>query len=270
MDIHGFARDRNQGVWIEHSDRLYVAAYSSVASLVVQFSGYFRKANGDIIEYAVTINPTSDRVVTESNVFFGAGFLLSCVATLASGNANRGQCYVRAMVQRSTGTPMVKLHNVLGGYLTDDFSPSFPYGQIESPLEGAGYLRTTLSAVPAAGAGHLLTVPTGARWKLLALWANLTTDGTAANRQVRFRFNVAGTFMAAVIAPSAATSNLTVVYSVTPSGEGRNLTDVYTTPALPYGFFLSGGDTIDTDTFNLQAADQWTALRVYAEEWIEA
>lgn len=46
------ARDRNQGVWIEHSDRLYVAAYSSVASLSVQFSGYFHKVNGEIVEYA--------------------------------------------------------------------------------------------------------------------------------------------------------------------------------------------------------------------------
>lgn len=264
------ARDRNQGIWIEYNDRLYVAAYSSVASLVVTFSGYFRKADGEIVEYAVTVNPTSDRAVTAGNQHFGAGFLLSCVATLASGNANRGQCYVRAQVQRSTGTPAIKLHNVLGGYLSDDYSPSFPYGKIEGPLEGPGYIRTYVGTNPAAGADVSETVPTGARWRLLSMYVVLVTSADIALRYAYFDFTHLTLLPWSVLSTQVQTAGLTQYYILS-RGLDRAFQATVEYESLPLPeIWLTGGDTIGAFLVGGVAADDWLAPVIAAEEWIEA
>lgn len=267
---HNSARDRNPGLWVEHNDRLYVAAYSSVASLVVTFSGYFRKMNGEIVEYAVIVNPTSDRAVTAGTQHFGAGFLLSCVATLASGNANRGQCYVRAQIQRSAGTPAIKLHGVLGGYVTDDYSPSFPYGKIEGPLEGPGCLRSVTGSNPAAGAEISETVPTGARWELIALSMTLVTAVAVANRTAVIVIDDGTTIIlgnpAVVVQPASNTFDYSVQHygAESLSNAGNVVINIPPHLRLPAGF------RIITFTGNMQAADNWAAPQMMIEEWIEA
>lgn len=264
------ARDRNQGIWIDKSDRLYVAAYSSVASLVVSFSGYFRKANGEVSEYSVAVNPTSDRAVTAKDIFFGEGFLLSCVAQLASGNANRGQCYVRAQIQRNTGTPAVKLHNVLGGYVTDDYSPSFPYGKIEGPLEGQGYV--TRSAVSTAGGNGTttFTVPTGARAKVCIAHAKVDCDETVANRipycslkeDDVFTFFLTGTGAIVALGTLRTSWGIGIATSATSAFgfQGVSLPDVT----------AKGGATFIIGVVNGVAGDTATDISFTTEEWIEA
>lgn len=264
------ARDRNQGIWIEHNDRLYVAAYSSVASLVVTFSGYFRKMSGDIIEYAVTVNPTSDRAVTAGNQHFGAGFLLSCVATLASGSANRGQCYVRAQVQRSTGTPAVKLHNVVGGYLSDDYSPSFPYGKIEGPLEGSGALRSILGSDPAAGVEISETVPTGARWRLRAMRAVLTTDITIASRYPEIVVDDGTTVFFRSPSSALIIADRAIGVSVLSNANFNYALSTDIDIQIPADLQLLAGWRVRTSTFGIVAGDNWAAPQMLVEEWIEA
>lgn len=264
------ARDRNQGIWIEHNDRLYVAAYSSVASLVVMFSGYFRKMNGDIIEYAVTVSPTSDRAVTATTQHFGAGFLLSCVASLASGNANRGQCYVRTQIQRSAGTPAIKLHNVVGGYLSDDYSPSFPYGKIEGPLEGSGAIRGITGTDPAAGDLAGETVPTGARWRIRSIQGSLATSGVAGNRFVTCDLWTGSAWTSSVIATQAqvASTTRTYLFGLWQDRAYEATMAIYTAPLIDLilpagGFFLLYAPASDI-------GDNWEAPRLQVEEWLEA
>ena len=264
------ARDRNAGVWIEHSDRLYVAAYSSVASLVITFSGYFRKMNGEIIEYAITVNPTSDRAVTEGNQHFGAGFLLSCVARLTSGNANRGQCYVRARVQRSTGSPLLALQDIVGGYVSDDFTPSFPYGKIEGPLEGQGMIRSITGTDPAAGAEISESVPAGARWILRGFVATLVTSGDVATRYVRWTLDDGTTIFNKSESGGTQTATLTRLYIANDMNFSTGTApDIYV-PWFIGGILMAAGYRLKTVTDNFQAADNWGAPQLSAEEWIEA
>lgn len=264
------ARDRNAGIWIEPTDRLYCAAYSSVASLVVMFSGYFRKTDGEIQEYAVTVNPTSDRAVTASTTFFGSGFLLSCVATLASGNANRGQCYVRAHIQRSTGASAIKLHNVVGGYVTDDYMPSFPYGFTEGPAEGRGMIRSITGTDPAAGAEISETVPTGARWRFYMIRTTLVADGTAANRVLSLAFDDGTTTFFQSGTPSNVTAGITQSISYAAVGQ-EDVTGTFSfTQCIPDTIFLMAGYRIKTATQSIQAGDNYGAPQYVVEEWIEA
>lgn len=264
------ARDRNAGIWIEHNDRLYVATYSSVASLVVMFSGYFRKMNGDIIEYAVTVNPTSDRAVTAATQHFGAGFLLSCVVSLTSGSANRGQCYVRAQIQRSAGTPAIKLHGVVGGYVTDDYSPSFPYGSTQGPLEGSGYLRHVTGTDPAVGGDVSELVPTGARWAVLSVAVNLAVDATVVNRYVGCDFYRATFYLTSVISTQAQVANSPRQYLFMPDVEhlyvAATAQEIIAIPQVS----LAAGDEIAMYAVGMAAGDDFGAPDLYVEEWIEA
>ncbi len=267
---HHFSRDRNQGIWIEPSDRLYCAAYSSVASLAVRFSGYFRKASGEVSEYAVTINPTSDRAVTASDTFFGAGFLLSCVAHLASGNANRGQCYVRAQVQRGTGTAAVKLHTVVAGYVSDDYSPSFPYGKFEGPLEGRGYDLSLVVANPGAGNIGTITVPTGAVYRVRSVFYVFTASAAVASRHLFIDINSTAIPYARLPVQNAITAGLT---SIIMWAVGMPIFTNSNVPALVMPFpdlYLHGGATIELEGVALDVGDTYTNIGLQVEEWIEA
>jgi hypothetical protein len=264
------ARDRNAGIWIQASDRLYVAAYSSVASLAVQVSGYFRRANGDVSEYAVTITPTSDRAVTASDVHFGEGFLLSCVASLVSGNASRGQCYVRAQVQRGTGTAAVKLHTVIAGYVSDEYGPSFPYGTQEGPLEGIGVVRNFAGANPAAGVATSDTVPAGVRWRLISVTVTLVTDATVDDRYVKITITNGTDTLYWITASPNTTAGNTQIFTFAHFGSRDTQNTSAYTGNIPLNLVLLPGWVVSFSHNNFNAGDNYGAPQFVVEEWIEA
>lgn len=265
----GTAKDRNDGLWVEMSDRLFVAAYSSVASLVVRFSGYYRKANEEISEYAFDVEPTSDRAATTKDFFIGEGFLLSCMATLSSGNANRGQCYVRAHIQRNTGAAAVKLHRVISGYVTDDNSPSFPYGVPQGPLDGPGMLRSVTGTNPAAGAEITDAVPTGARWRLSTVSASFVADANVANRRVRAIIDDGTLEMFRYKAAADQTAGQTNQYTFAPLGSESAIANNVAIIPIPPDCYMFAGWRFVTSTVNLQVGDNWGAPQYLVEEWIE-
>lgn len=259
------------GFYVQSDDRLACVVHSSVASLQVRFSGYFLSANGEVREYAIDVFPTSDRAATSVIQTVGEGFILSCRPSLVSGNANRGQCYVRVGVQRNTGTPVLPLARLVSGYLTDDFSPAFPFGHHEGPLDGPGNLRSITGTNPAAGAEISETVPTGARWALRGISAFLVTDVTAVTRLPHLVIDDGTTLLLRLYSSSGASLSSTVRFHW--AGVGANLVTSsgnFVLSMLPPDLMLSAGWRISMVTVNLQAADDWSAPQLYIEEWIEA
>lgn len=260
----------DQAFYVQSDDRLACVVHASVASLVVRFSGYFLSANGEVRQYAIDVSPTSDRAATSQTQIFGEGFLLSCITSLVSGNANRGQCYVRARIQRNTGAPVLPIVRLLAGYLTDDYSPSFPFGKIESPLEGPGMLRSITGTNPAAGVEILETVPTGAVWQLHAFVATLVTDGTIATRRPRF-FIDDGTntvYLAAWPGSVALSTTYQLVIAETGLSSGNVVAEELQT--LWLNVRIPAGYRLQTIVQALQAGDNWGAPQLYVEEWLEA
>lgn len=265
-----YSKDRNAGFPVMTGDVLSVHAYSSVASLVVRFSGYFRRMDGEIINYAVDVSPTSDRAVTSKLQDFGPGFLLSCTAYLLTGNANRGQCYARAFIRNSQSGEVVPLAQLIGGYVTDDYMPSFPFGKIEGPLEGPGYLSHTRPANPGAGNDLLVTVPTGARWRLLYLGYDLTTSATVADRQsALYVDDGARNLFVSAFGPAQAAS-LTRHYNY---GQCGYFTTAFVANGITLGIpplDLAAGWNFGTSDLNLAGGDTITNVAYATEEWIEA
>lgn len=258
------------GFYIQNDDRLYVAAYSSASSLRVRFSGYFLSANGEVRQYAVDLAPTNDRAVTSALQSIGEGFILSCIAHLLSGNANRGQCYVRARIQRGTGATIVPIVQLLGGYLSDEFSPSFPYGRIEGPLEGSGYIRQVTGTNPAAGAGADETVPTGARWNLLNFAVAYTTDATVANRYFILDVSSPTEWQIGIISILAQTAGTTrYIWLAIGTDRVFEVNTAYQSLPLPI-VPLTAGWRLSAYATNGVAGDDFGAPLYTVEEWIEA
>lgn len=263
-------KDRNVGQWIEANDRIYVAAYSSVSSLSITFSGYFRKMNGEVIQFNETVNPTSDRAVTSKTVTVGAGFLISLVAYISSGNANRGQCYVRARVQRSTGTPQVILANLIGGYVTDEYQPSFPYGKIEGSLEGPGNIRTETVADPSTNAGVSIVVPTGSRAALVFGTCILTASADAANRLPYFAYDSGTSITVPYYSSTYVTANGIRQVSASPNG-AHIIHTTFQAEMLPVARqAFPAGWTFSFLADNIHANDRFSGAEFAVEEWIEA
>lgn len=265
-----YAKDRNTGFPVMTGDVLSVHAYSSVASLVVRFSGYFRRMDGEIINYAVDVSPTSDRAVTSKMQDFGPGFLLSCTAYLLTGNANRGQCYVRAFIRNSQSGEVVPIAQLIGGYVTDDYLPSFPFGKIEGPLEGQGMLRSITGSDPVAGAEISETVPTGARWRVHSVRAQLVASATVASRRPRLTIGDGATTVLQGRCDEDQTAGNTTSYNWASWGTSVSVGAGTEQAMYPFPLLLPASWTISTSTTNIQVDDNWGAPQLWVEEYLEA
>lgn len=255
---------------IEADDSLVFQVYASVASLVVLFSGLHMDARGETKYWEREVRPTSDRLVTTASTVVGKCFLISVGATLRSGNANRGQCYVRAFIRRGSGATGIPVYQLLQGYVSDAYSPCYPLGRMEGPLEGPGMIRSVTGTNPAAGAEISETVPTGARWRFISLSSVLDTDATAVNRRptlvVTDGTNTFGNYMTAT---NLTANTIQPVCFAEGIGDAV-LANFMSQAASPNNFMLPAGYQLTTDSFNLQAGDEWTAPQLLVEEWLEA
>lgn len=119
---------------------------------------------------------------------------------------------------------------------------------------------------PAAGADLTFTVPGDQIWRPISLRALLTTAIAVANRAVRLTVAIGGEEITRIPAAAVQAGSLAVVYTAARTGHSTSLvadgaTAVIGIPEL----VLMGGTTISTSTANLQAADQWSGVRIAVE-----
>lgn len=128
-------------------------------------------------------------------------------------------------------------------------------------------IKTYTLTDPAAGADFTITVPTGVVWKLLAVRAELTSDGNAATRSVVLELaDGSNTFFDTGAAGTQAAS-LTYTYSWAPGvGTDVNAAGVPETTSLPSEVWLPEGYTLASVTASKQAGDQWARIVVQVEE----
>lgn len=275
MDEHGLLlthRIKPEGaVYLSSDCAIRLSAYSAVSSLAVNFSGQYLASDGEPHYFERSVTPTNDRAESQVTIPIGECVLLSLVATLSSGNANRGQCYVRARVHRGSGTPLLYTHQLIGEYLTDDFFPAFPVNPIRGPLEGPGMIRSVTGTDQAANTEVTETVPTGARWLLHGMHVVLVTDANVANRTVRLVLDDGTTTLYQAATPTAVPAGNTFRYSFSPVGANvANGTGNEQVSMIPVACVLAAGYRIRTATTNLQVGDNYGAPQLWVEEWLEA
>lgn len=252
-------------------DNLRVVIVNSQPGIVVTLDGR-RLGPTDTSPQAFTqsFTPSADRTPNTFNFAFGDGLLLNCSVVVSQGNPLVGQTYVMVQVIRGLQGATLVLGCLLGGYVTAMQHLAYPGSPIESSTAGEPFVRSIIGATPAAGAEIAETVPAGARWELLSLYAFLfSTNGVA---RPELRHLTGATLLWQAIAPSAQGAAATVNYNwlagvqVIPAG-GGGVSGTQMAP-LPIQAICLAGELITTSAVN-NAADQWSAPHYIVREWLE-
>lgn len=256
-------------LYIRDGDALWINSYASVASLVLELRGRLMLPSGEVSLFAIPHRPNSDRTSATTVESLREGFLLDAYVSLTSGTARRGQCFARVGLAQGITSARTDYDLLAQDYVGTGLGLSWRPGRIRSSSDAPGIIRTITGTDPAAGADISETVPTGARWNLLAMRAQLVTDATAANRRALFRLTDGTTPFSQVRSELVQTASQTITYvwqrgvpSLNSSDDGFAMVQMPDLPTLGAGFIILSA------TVNLQAADNWAAPILIVEEWI--
>lgn len=256
------------GKWMTEHTRIRASVWSAngVAPAIL-FCYRMLEENGSVTDHQQIITPTTDRLVLDTDIRPGLGYLLNCFFTTEVLTVRRGSVYARAVLRNAKDDNTTDY--LCQGYVTSQSSPQWPDGYNEASVSGQGRINTVTGTDPAAGANFSETVPTNARWHLRGLAVQLITAVAAATRRVVividdgtteiFRFDSQSTQLASLTRDYRAAD-----YKLQPADNG---TFIYI--AIPFDFELLQGYRIRSVVENLQAADDFGAPILAIEEWLE-
>jgi hypothetical protein len=244
--------------------------FSSIANEQVVFYIRTLRADGQIdpSQYIV-IAPTA-RTPTSIVITQPEGFILSVVAVPIFA-ATRGQTFVRATIRRGSPTAVTVFGWVLlSDYVTIRTGAGWPNGPIRNMVEGPGNLRSIQVGNPAAGADFSTTVPTNARWRFQSARATLTTGAAVANRLVNIDFDDGVNVFFQAGPQFTQVASTIISYDDTGlQGQAPIAGSAEVLLAAPPALYMLAGSRIRSNTVAIQAADQWSAIEVLVEEWLD-
>jgi len=251
-------------------DALEIDALGSVASLTLTISGTVLGDRLEVRPFCFTMTVTSNRVVTTSRTSIGSGWLQSVRVTASAGTPILGQCFVWVRKCRGLTSVALVLATLQAGYVTASTDVYWPGNAAQQPLDGEGAVRSVQVTNPGAGADWSTSVPTGARWELIALVAQLVTAVAVGTREARLVIDDGANTLFEVPAAASQAPSLTVLYSWGQGAGGPIVADTAVIEApIANDVYLTGGFRIRTATGVIQAADQWSLISLLVREWME-
>jgi hypothetical protein len=130
------------------------------------------------------------------------------------------------------------------------------------------YVRGIQVLPPAAGAEFSVTAPGQGTWRVVALSAVLTASAAVANRLPALTWNTSDGMVASSPATAAVTAALSTRFSALAGAIGAGVAagpQLWATPTD--GFVLLPGHSLASVTAGLDAADQWSAIRLLVVEY---
>lgn len=251
-------------------DALQLTVACSAAGVRVRVSGRFLGFDGVPRPFSHDILATNDRVVSSLVRALGEGWLLNLHCAVVSGTTAYGSCWARVQVVRGLAASGIVLGTLCAGYVTSVQVIAFPGGRIQNMVEGPGNIRSITGTDPAAGAEMTETVPTGARWKLLALSIRFVTDATVVNRLPVLQYDDGTTIHFASDPEAAQVASLDHRWVTGPAIARLGAAWQTRQWAAPAPVLLAAGSRIRTATDGIQAGDNWGAPQLLVEEWIDA
>jgi hypothetical protein len=246
-----------------------ITAFNSAASVVLTIAGQVYDVDGRVYPFAHTHVPNTDRSVSSQVLPMGTGWILNAEIVASSGTPRRGQCFARLELVQGREGAVTSLGTLLQGYVSDTNVLAYPGTPITQSTEGHGVIRSITGTDPAAGSEISETVPTNARWRLMALRALLVTSATVATRVPVFTIDDGvNTYWTS---PSLLTqaASLTQRYHLSAGFGTPASTAAHAHSPAPTDLILMGGHRILTITTAFDAGDNWGAPQMLVEEWIE-
>lgn len=250
-------------------DHLRLSSFNSAAGVTIGVRGRVLRVDGSIEVFSESHVPNTDRTIATANFARGEGWLLDAEIFVTAGTPRRGQCFVVLEVVRGFTGAVFALSTLIQGYVTDTQRRGWPPATLAMSTEGPGVIRSITGTDPAPGSESSETVPTNARWRVLAWTTTLDTGGVVANREPELVFDDGVTIFMRAPSGQSQTASTARNYSCYPYAARFTLVNGITIPIPIPDVHLAGGFRVRTVTANLQAADNWAAPQLLVEEWIE-
>jgi hypothetical protein len=257
-------------LYFSGEDVLRLVAFNAAAGIGLRLSGRFLAVGSVRVHpFNTSLFPVSDRTQSSISTPFAEGWLLDCSVIASSGSPQHGQTWVRVGISRGQGTGAIELAQLATGYVTAQKCVCWPLATQDAPLDGPGALRSITGTAPAAGANLSETVPTGARWTLIALHTVLTASATVATRAVSILADDGANNLAAGTAQQTQTASQVIAYTAAPgAASGFSNSDNKFAVQLPALLQLAAGFRVRSTVANLQVGDQFSAPQLLVREWI--
>lgn len=256
--------------YLRGEETLRLTVYNAASGVRIRMSGRRFDPSGALSSFSDPMTPTTNRVATVFDKPMVEGWLLSVAIRVDAGAPLDGQCFVVVELGLGLGAQFVPLDVLVSDTITAARRVAWPGSPLRGPLDGAGAVRAIAGTTPAAGAEITETVPTGARWELLALTARLTTSATVANREPSLFFDDGATvYLGSPIQVNLTASTVWVVSWFQGAGViTANVSGTETAP-IPTNVRIPAGHRIRTSSQNLQVGDQWAVVEYLVREWLE-
>jgi hypothetical protein len=231
---------------------LLIVVQSSVVGATVSFGVRFVDLEGNRRVNSFTVHPAADRSSFLQDVYLGEGLLFSVECSVGGAAVDVGAVWVEVILEQNSGAQRTGISTLFSGYPTSIQFLSWPY-VTTPPQERPGVFKALLGTAPGAGSNILVTVPTGARWELEAVFFALTAGVAPANRLVQLALTSAGRAYYVVTPLTAITAGNTGNYQFAPTVPFSTVVSgTLTLQTAPLGFLpvLYGGDTFGTGIIN--------------------
>jgi hypothetical protein len=130
------------------------------------------------------------------------------------------------------------------------------------------YLKAKAVASPAAGAEFTITAPGEGLWRIISLAFTVTTDATVSNRSVGLFVDDGTSVVWRSVAAAVQTATLAWDYcAFAGAGNSDNTGSSNYFPLPDGGLLLPAGWRLRSSTNNLQAADAYSAIAAFVEEY---
>jgi hypothetical protein len=251
-------------------DNLRVSSYNSAAGVSLKISGRLLDTNGRATSDTWDHTPNTDRSVKMTDITLSGSTLLNITVFASAGAPQIGQTFVKVQLIRGIGAGAIVLGTILQGYVTFSQALGFPGSAIQLSQEGPGCIRNITGTAQVNGFDFSETVPTGARWELMQVFAFYHASPAIGTRYTEFR-----TMVGAVV-----TMLVGAATSIVANGNGHfqwgpNLPvfaptddDIRQQP-IPSPTVLISGERFLAFTLNIDANDQWTGPFYKVREWID-
>ena len=258
------------GEWVTPDDLLIIQIRNALSGAKFALGGRIWNPDDGVKELNLDMTPTSDRALNTFSLAPYYGFLVSVAIMATAGSPHRGQSLASVLLARPPASAFRSKMALAQDYVTTQYGPFWPGGRQSLGVEGPGMLYSLAVAQPAAGADWTQTVPTGARWLLHGIYATLATSATAGTRNPLLLVDDGTNRLGAQDTALTQGVSLTNDWTWVP---GTPTTGLFATPVnvldLPFPMPMFAGWRIRTVTAALSATDQWSAIRLLVEEWLE-
>lgn len=256
-------------LYVSRDDELELRTYGTIAGLTAVARVRMLSPGGDVVPNTWRQASSSDGTAATLRVQVGEGFLLALTVENEGAAPMRGQHYAAVRVFHGGPITPERVQVLVEGFITTETLLAWP-----APTSAAGpdprrALVVTAVAAPAAGAEIVATIPTARRARFQSLYFDLVTAVAAANRQVGLIVDDGADILWRELAADVQTASLTRHYVAAPIGFEHALRVDLAQLSIPVELWLRGGWRIRTTTAAIQAADQYSAIRLVTEEQLD-